>query len=190
MLQKLGRQRLAGVAMVTIGLAAGLAAVQPSAAPAAPSQSAAERTQVMQALSVCRRVADPAERVACYDKAVDALDVAEKKGDVVVVSREHVQEARKQAFGFNLPSLDVLIKGPAKGEAVDQLTLDLARAHRGADGRWVLVAVDGAVWRMTDDQDMADDPHQGSKLLVTRGAFGAFFCRVDGQPSVRCVRVS
>jgi len=175
-------QRMAGAATIAVGLAA-------AAAFAAPTPPAAERAQVLQAVTACRKIQDPAERVACYDKAVDALDVAEKKGDVVVVSREHVEQARKQAFGFNLPSLDILLKGPAKGEAVDQLTLVLDGAHHDRDGHWVFVAADGAVWRQTDDQEYANDPHKGSKLVVSRGALGSYFCKIDGQPGVRGARV-
>ncbi len=176
-------RRAAALALGALGLATATAF-------AAPAPSPAERAQEIQSLAACRKLPDPGERVACYDKAVDALDIAEKKGDVVVVSREHVEAARKQAFGFNLPSLDSLFKGAGKSEAVDKLTIDLERAHREPDGRWVFVSVDGAVWRQMDDQEYANDPHKGSKLLVTRGALGSYFCKVDGQPGVRCARVS
>lgn len=165
--------------------ALGVAAAPVLAAPVKP-----DRAQVLKTLADCRKTADATERVACYDKAVDAFDAAEAKGDVIVVSRDHLQAAQKQAFGFNLPSLDNLFGGAVKGQAVDKITLDIIRVHKNAEHKWVMITADGAVWHLTEDEDLAEDPHSGSKVLVTRGALGAFFCKVDGQPSARCARIS
>lgn len=149
------------------------------------------RSAVVQALSDCRKLTDDAARLACYDKAAGAFDQAESKGQVVVIDREQVKEVRRQAFGFNLPTLHIFDRGGAKPEdVVDHLDLEIDSAGHNAQGRWVFTASNGAVWRLTDDQEFASDPHKGSKLLVKNGALGGYFCKVDGQPQARCVRVS
>ena len=168
-----------------------LAALCVSAAHAAAPKVDPGRAAVVQALSDCRKVTDDAARLACYDKAAGALDQAESQGQVVVVDREQVKEVRRQAFGFNLPSLNLFNRGPAKTEEpFDHVELELTGAHHNAEGRWVFVATSGAVWRQTESDELFNDPHQGSKLLVKKGVLGGFFCKVDGQPQVRCERVS
>ena len=158
------------------------------AAPAAP-----DRAAVVQALSDCRKLTEDAARLACYDKAAGAFEQAETKGDVVVVTREHVQQVRRQAFGFSLPSIDLLgafAGGAKKGEGFDRLTLALQEVHRGKDGHWVLQGEDGAVWKQTDDQEFFKDPPKGTKMIITHGTLGSFFCDVQGIGQFRCARVS
>ncbi len=158
---------------------------------AQPSKLDLGRAAVMQGLSDCRKITEDASRLACYDKAAGALDQAESQGQVVVIDREQAKAVRRQAFGFNLPSLNIFSRGAAKSdEGFDHLNLDIASVHHSSQGKWVFVATDGAVWRQTDSEEIADEPHPGSKLLVHNGALGSFFCKVDGQPQVRCERVS
>ncbi len=158
---------------------------------AAKAPTPAERAAVVQAISDCRKVAEDAARLACYDKAAGAFEQAETKGDVVVVTREHVQQVRRQAFGFSMPSLDLFGgRGSArKEEGFDRLTLEVQGAHKDRDGRWVLEATDGVVWRQTDDQEFFKDPRAGSKLVITHGALSSFFCQIDTLPQIRCARV-
>ena len=148
------------------------------------------RAAVVQALSDCRKITEDTARLACYDKAAGVLDQAEAKGDVVVIDQEQAKAVRRQAFGFSLPTLHIFDHISKGGEGVDHLTLDIASVHHNSEGGWVFVATDGAVWRQTDREDLALDPHAGSKLLVKNGALGSFFCKVDGQPQIRCERVS
>ncbi len=148
------------------------------------------RAAVIQAVSDCRKITEDAARLACYDKAAGALDQAETQGQVVVIDREQAKAVRRQAFGFSMPSLSIFSRGTTKtDEGVDHLTLDIESAHRTSDGRWVFVAANGAVWRQTEDAEIFNDPHKGSVLLVKSGLLGGFFCKIDGQPQVRCERV-
>jgi hypothetical protein len=160
-----------------------------NAAPGAPSIEPG-RAAVLKALTDCRKLTDSASRLACFDKATEALDVAESQGEVVVMDREQVRAVKRQAFGFNLPTLHIFDRSNKPDEKIDHLVLDLSEAHLNGEGRWVFVSTDGAVWRQTDASDFAEDPHKGSKLLVKNGVLGSFFCKVDNQPQVRCQRVS
>jgi hypothetical protein len=159
-------------------------------APAHPAEPALGRAEVVQALSDCRKLTDDAARLACYDKAASAFDQAESKGQVVVIDQAQASVVRRQAFGLRLPSISLFMRSaPKTGEGVDHLTLDLEGARKDGQGHWEFIAADGAIWRQTDDFDFADDPHKGSKLLIKNGLLGSFFCKVDNQPQVRCVRV-
>lgn len=155
------------------------------AAPAATG-----RAQIVQTLSDCRKITADADRLACYDKAVSALDVAESQGEVVVVDEAQASAVRRQSFGLKLPSLNVFSRAaPKHGEGVDHLSVELSAAHRDANGKWVLTTTDGAVWRQTDEFDLGEDPHAGSKMVIQNGVAGSFFCKIDGQAQVRCARV-
>lgn len=171
-----------------MGLACGLAALAlGGSAMAAPPTVEPGRAAVVQALSDCRRIADRDARLACYDKAADALDLAQDQGQVVVIDREQARAVRRQAFGFNIPSIKLFNRGP-KEEKVDRLSVKLAGAHRDADGNWAMTTVEDAVWRQTDGQSLLNDPRGGSTLDIRPGLMGSFFCKVDGQSAVRCAR--
>ena len=169
-----------------------LLAVSVSAAEAAkPANMDAGRASLMQALSDCRKVADDTARLACFDKSAGALDQAESQGQVVVIDQQQAREVRRQAFGFKLPSINLFSRGAARSEeGVDHIDLQIESAHQNSEGKWVFVAANGAVWRQTDHEDFAVDPHKGAKLRVKNGLLGSFFCTVDNQPQVRCERVS
>jgi mannose-6-phosphate isomerase-like protein (cupin superfamily) len=174
------------IALAAIGcLAAGVSATAATAPGIEPGRAA-----VLQALTDCRKLTDAAPRLACFDKATEALDVAESHGEVVVMDREQVKAVKRQAFGFNLPTLHIFDRSNKPDERIDHLVLDLDGAHHDAEGHWVFVSADGAVWRQTDAAELGEDPHKGSKLLVKNGVLGSFFCKVDNQPQVRCQRVS
>ena len=172
------------------GVCAALVLAPASGASAAKNEIEPGRAAMVQALSDCRKVTDDAARLACYDKAAGAIDQAESKGQLVVIDQAQAKAVRRQAFGFNLPTLHLFDRATKNEEGFDRLDLDVASVHHSSDGKWVFVATTGAVWRQTDSEELALDPHPGSKLLVKNAALASFFCKVDGQPQVRCERVS
>ena len=154
---------------------------------AAPSIALAGRATVMKDLSACRSIADPTARLDCYDKATDALEQAEAKGDVVVVDRAQARAARRQAFGFNLSALSVFDRALANDE-VNSLTATVADAYRNADDRWIVVLDSGARWRQIDDETLNRPPHPGSRVKIRHGALGSYVMNIDGQPYIKVHR--
>ncbi|MHB8286046.1 MAG: hypothetical protein ACYDD1_15410 [Caulobacteraceae bacterium] len=164
------------------------AALLPTAASARPAPAVdASHAAVVQAISDCRKITDKDARLACFDTAASALDQAQAQGQVVVVDREQVKTVRRQSFGFNIPSIAVFTHGP-KEEAINNVTVDLSGGYQGGDGKWRFTTVDDAVWRQIDSDQLYDAPHQGSKMAIRKAALGSFFCKLDGQSAVRCVR--
>ena len=172
--------------------AAGLLSALLPAAPAlsAPPKPEARRAAVLEALASCRRETDGAQRLACYDRAAATLDEAEAKGQVVVLDREQVRSVRRQAFGLELPAFSIFRGrgGPAE-EHVDRITYTLASGGRLPDGKAVFVtSEEGTTWVQTDDEPVDRPAHKGSQLAVRRAALGSYFCNLDGQRAVRCMR--
>ncbi len=149
------------------------------AAGAAAAERPADRAQVFKALVDCRAITDSAARLACYDKAAAEIDKAEASGDIVVVDRQQARAARRQAFGFNLPTLSIFDKAATR-EELDVIDAKVASAGHGADGRWVITMEDGAVWREIGDQEPNLDPRPGKAARISRGSMGSYFVKIGG----------
>ena len=178
--------------LAKLGLGVVLAGASAAACLAADKAPPA-RAPELQAVVDCRHVSDRDARLNCYDAAAAKLDQAEATGQVVVVNREQVRTVRKDVFGLQLPSLDIFSsitrKAPGgAGEDIDRITATVKTASRGGDGRWNLELDTGAVWRQTDDNDIARDPRPGSKVEIRKGTLGSFFLKVDGQPAFKAHR--
>jgi hypothetical protein len=153
-------------------------------APKSPMASPA----VVQSLLDCRKLADGAERLACFDKATAAIEQATANGDLVALDRAQRRAARRQAFGFILPSLSFLERGEKSEE--DHITATVVDAGRNALDQWVITLDDGAVWRQTEAVELGRRPHKGSKAVISKGILGSFFMTIDGQGAGKAKRES
>jgi hypothetical protein len=143
------------------------------------------RAPAVQAVVDCRKIDDSAQRLACYDGAVAAMEQAETSGDLVTIDREQRRAVRRQAFGFVLPALSMFDTGE---KAMDSISETLASARQDGQGKWTFVMQDGAIWRQIDDEFLSRDPHSGSAIEIKRALIGSFMLSVDGQPGVRVHR--
>jgi hypothetical protein len=151
------------------------------------AQTPAARTAVLQGLMDCRKVQGDAARLACFDAAAAAMDAAEAKGDIVVVDREQARAARRQAFGFSLPSLAIFDRGETP-EDLDRVSAAIARAYQQGDGKWVVELDGGAVWLQTDSEPLPRAPKAGSRAEIRKAAMGSYFMNIDGQRALRMRR--
>jgi len=154
------------------------------------------RNTALDAVLNCRKLADPAQRLACFDKSVDSLQTANANRDIVVVDRGEIRKARRSLFGFNVPSLKIFgsdqdrkVRGtPAGIEGEDdEINTTITSAHRDANGNWVVTLADGAVWRQTDGT-IALGPRAGGAITIRRAALGSYFMRIGKQPGVKARR--
>jgi hypothetical protein len=165
--------------LLAVGVAAALVA--------APAAVQGARPADFQAVLDCRAIAEPAQRLACYDTAAGRMATAEKAGDIMVIDRQQAREAHRQAFGLNLPSLDILTRGMT-GDETDRLEGVVRTAQNDGHGKWTLVLEDGAVWRQISDETLNRAPRRGSKVSIRRAALGSYKMNIDNQPAVRVHR--
>ena len=172
--------RLVSVATVfaALSLASG-AAAQVAAAP--------ERPELLSRLVACRSITAPEARLTCYDAATTALDAAERQGQVVVVDRAQLSAARRQLFGFDLPSISLFDSGPAP-ERIDSVETTLARASVAGDGKWIFVLADGGTWRQIDSERVTFRNTAGQEVRVRRATLGSYLLTVGGSRAVRVRR--
>lgn len=148
----------------------------------------AARSTALDAVLACRGQTDPQARLACYDAAAGRLDQAQTAGEVVVVDRAQVQQARRSLFGFSLPSIDLFDRGPtSEADAVNSITSTLASTSVGRDGHNIFRLADGTAWRQYGSEQVF--ARRNDPVRVERGMLGSFFIHIGNQPGVRAQRI-
>lgn len=164
-----------------IGLAAATLATAPGQTP--PQQ----RPEMLERLTACRAVTGDAARLACYDAAAAAFDLAERQGELVVIDRAAVDETRRQLFGFEMPTLPRLF-GAGAGEDLDSIETTLERAALSGENRWIFRLADGSVWRQIDSERVRFRNSPGEPVRVRKASLGSFLMTVGDSRAVRVRR--
>jgi hypothetical protein len=141
----------------------------------------------VQQLIACRAITDSAQRLACYDRQSDALGQAIAKKDVVVIDRAKATATKRTLFGFSIPDFGGLFGGA--GDDIKQIESTVTASGPNADGGWTIKLADGSMWTQTDSTPVALAPARGDKVVVVRGALGAYFLRLGKQPGFKVKRI-
>jgi hypothetical protein len=135
----------------------------------------------------CRAIADPTERLACFDREVAAFEQAKVNEDVIITDRETVKQAKKEAFGFDRPELKILGKeGKTDVEEVEGVVSTIS-ADRS--GKLTIILESGARWQQIDTRAIST-VKQGMKVRIRRGAMGSYFVNIDTKPAIKMRRIS
>jgi len=176
-------KRLCLSSLLVVSMFAVTAAADAKGKPAPPSP-------LVTAIDRCRQITDPAQRLACYDSAANALVNATTTGEVSIVDRSEVRKVRHSLFGFNLPKIPFFSGDTTANEAQDKLDSTITSVKALNNGYYQIVIADNnAVWVTTDDSINFDPPRPGQKIEIIRGALGNYFLRINGQLGVRGKRV-
>ena len=156
--------------------------------------SAEDRQQpspLINALAACRTISDGAARLACYDRASDALTGAAARGDIAVVDREQVRNVRRSLFGFAIPKFPFFSgRKDAKEEEEQKEITSTVQAFRsiGNNRYRVVIADNNAIWETTESMALRD-AKTGEKVTITAGSIGSYFMQIGKQRWVRARRV-
>lgn len=134
----------------------------------------------------CRSIQDSAERLACYDRNVAALDTAQKSNELYVADKAAMKEARKGLFGFSLPNLKIF--GDEDLGDLDQLETTIAGVSSGQRG-YIFTLPDGARWAQTDKRYM-DKPKIGAKIKIEKASLGSYMASINKKPGFRVERIN
>jgi len=179
--------QLNGARKVALGLTLAALAVAGTAIAAPPGST--ERAAALKQLSECRAIADSDQRLACYDRAAAAVDSAEQAGDLVVMDRGQVTNAKRSLFGFDTSALNIFDRGdPERRVVVDNVTLTVARAYRADGGKWTVIMSDGQVWKQLDNTQLFNPPKAGDEAKIRKASLGSYFMNIDGQNAIRARR--
>lgn len=137
----------------------------------------------------CRSIADQAQRLACYDQAVAALDAAEARKDLVVVDRQQIRQTRRTLFGLSLPNLAIFGDSDDEEEGVSRLETTIAGVRQTPDGKWILALKEGGTWEQTDSRELSIEPRVGHPISIRRAALGSYLANVKEQSAIRVRRL-
>ena len=146
-----------------------------------------KRAVPVQQLYDCRAIADDAHRLACFDRTVAALEVAEAKREVTIADKEVIKETRRGLFGFSLPRIG-LFGGDGDDEQVKEIEAVVKSASVDRSGKYRIVMEDGAVWQQIDTTRLPREPKPGQKVNIKVASLGSYFAKVDGQRAIRMKR--
>lgn len=175
--------------LIVACLAAGLAL--PASAQDRRRDLTPQRPEVLNQLTACRAIGAEAERLACYDRQVAALEAAEASREIAVVDRTQIRRARRSLFGLRLPDLGIFgddTDQSEDGAAVNEINSTIQSITSGADGRVHYVLAEGGIWAQTEGR-RGRPPRAGQAIRIRRGPLGSFMASVEGRPGVRVIRI-
>ncbi|MGB3318993.1 MAG: hypothetical protein WA978_06370 [Sphingopyxis granuli] len=158
--------------------------VAPAAAKDAKEQPL--RPMQIQELYNCRDIADPTERLACFDREVGELQTADIQRDITITDRATVQKTRRGLFGFTLPDFGLF--GGGDEDEIKSIESTVASASQVDGGRYRIALADDSVWVQTDDRRLALAPRAGQKIQIKTASLGTYFLSLEGRPSIRVRR--
>lgn len=155
-----------GLALLFFVAGAGIAVAQ-TEQPARPAQ--------LEQVYACRPIANAEERAACYDRAIDQMMAAEQQGQFVAVDRSQVEEAQRESFGFDLPSLSNLLPNIVgrDNNGIEALQLQIERVVTLGDGRRMFVMTNGQRWTQTEPQ-RSGNVRAGDNVTIRNAVMGTY----------------
>jgi hypothetical protein len=150
--------------------------------------------RVLDSFVRCRTIAAVDARLACFEQATTALERDVKARNVTVLDRQDVTKARRSLFGFTVPRIALFGGGdgpdsqPEERAQFSELNTTIVSARPAGNGRIELrLAEEDAVWVTTDP--MPFPPKAGAKIRIRKGSLGNYFLSIDGERSVRGMRL-
>jgi hypothetical protein len=138
-----------------------------------------KQSPLVGALEACRSIANPTQRLACYDKEAAALVAAAQTGEVAVVDKAEARRARKSLFGFAMPNLPFFSGDKSADEVSDTLESTVTRASGLGYGKFRITIAEGnAVWETTESYSTMHEPMAGDKISIKRGTLGSYVLRI------------
>ena len=161
----------------------GLAAAVPASAQKLPKTAT---PKIFENVVQCRAIQDSAQRLACYDRNVAALETAQKTNELYVADKAAMKEARRGLFGFSLPKMKIF--GDEDLGDRDELETTVAGVRSGPRG-FIFTLPDGARWAQTDKRYM-DKPKIGAKIKIEKATLGSYMASINKKPGFRVERIN
>jgi hypothetical protein len=152
-----------------------LAAVLAGSMLAGTAWAASDAQSHWAAMTDCAALGDAPARHACTDAVLRGAGLLD------------TTPARAEAAAPIAPAApETVAQTPKASEDTDHAEVTLAKAVRRGDGRLVLTAADGVIWRQLYRQGSMPIPKAGATMAVRQGAMDGYVCVIDLAPSFRC----
>lgn len=163
-------------------LVAGFPAIAAKKGPPPPAPQAITR------VVACSTIANPEQRLACFDKEVAAMNQAQRTGDLVAMDRQQVRKTRRSLFGLSLPDLG-MFSDSENDDGPSEIVTTIKAARQDSHGAWMIDLVEGGRWVQIDTRPFVIDPAPGQPIRIRRAALGSYLANVNKQVAVRVRRI-
>ncbi len=175
--------RFARVTCLPAAFALGIAAP----ALAQDDEDGPDTPEAVQKLYDCRAVAEPMERLACYDAQVAVIEAGEESEELVFADKGQIREARRGLFGLSLPRIRLFDGG--EEDEFSEITTTITRATRRGDGSWFFEMEDGASWVQNDTFRIYSDIKPGTEVTIKKGALSSYSAKIGNKRAIKVKRV-
>ncbi len=177
--------------LIIFGLIAALVAGvgTPALAQSNP-EDGVETPEIVSELFECRDIADPQERLACFDREVARVYEAQNSRELVIADREQVQKTKRGLFGLKLPKIGLFSGGDDEKDEVNEISATLASARKMQNGRYIFELDDGVRWIQTESVSGYQRYETGDTIVIKKAALGSFKAKVNGKRAVRVRRLN
>ncbi len=163
-------------------LAATLAATLVSALLLTAAPALADANANVGAVLKCRDIADPAERLACYDRTVPALGLPAAPAAAPAAPGPTPLER----FGAERLPQEVQEQARRESGELDYIAARVTAVRQGSPGRFTLALDNGQTW--TTLEAMRAPPKTGEAVVIERGLIGSYNLLVAGRNAITKVR--
>lgn len=123
----------------------------------------------------CALISGDAERLACFDSNVAALQVKEEKKEIVTLDAAAAKTIKREAFGFSLPSLPKLglpSFGGSDDDDPEALSFPVKSVKKSKQG-YVFYMENGQTWEQASGR-FTYIPKGDLTATIKAGAIGSF----------------
>ena len=139
-------------------------------------------------IAACRSIVEARLRLDCMDRVSDRLLQAHERGELTIIDRAQVHEARRRLFGFSGTAFPSFFGKEDEAEEISAVETTLTRLARDGAGHWVFHLADGSEWRQVDNESPHLRAQSGAEVRVRRAAFGSYFLNVGDARAIRVRR--
>jgi hypothetical protein len=138
------------------------------------------------ALRSCAKIDDDTARLACFDREIARVSVADPPGK----ESAPVSLSPEERLGLSEQRVQRLeSKGAAQPQAISELQAHILSLSVGNDGRDVFALDNGQTWQQTETQ-LSFSARPGDAVTIKKGALGSFWLsKSPGQQSTRVKRL-
>jgi len=140
-------------------------------------------------LYACAEISDDSARLACYDQVAGKLKIAEENKELVAIDAQAAKKIKREAFGFNIPSLPRLgLPKIGGGEKIDALVEDIESVKQ-IRRKYVITLKNGQVWTEIGGH-LNYVPKGELTATIKPKSLGSFMISIsNGKTTVRGLRV-
>lgn len=178
--------------MNTVRMVAAVAGVTMTAGAVSAQEQETYRTPaVVQALYACKDIASDAERLKCFEAAVEDIRKAEEKRDLSFADREQVKKAKRGLFGLGNIRLGIFSRGDNDPEEQDiqEIEAKVLSISRQKDGKLLLRLEGGSTWAQTGTEKIRIREMKAQTVKIKKGTLGSYVAILDGGSAIKVKRV-